>query len=365
VVRRIPLASFSSVGLARREDEIAPLPRLRVTHAAEDDSLITVAIPARDEEAYVGQCLDSILAQDEPNLQVIVVDGTSKDGTAAVVRSYMERDPRVELLHNPKGSVPTSLNMALSAARGRWFVRVDAHATIPPGYVRRAVTHLRTGSWGGVGGRKDGVGVTSAGRAVAAAMGSRFGVGNSTYHYGTSVQTVEHIPFGCYPTGLARELGGWRDRLRVNQDFEFDYRVRESGHDLLFDPELVIRWHCRQSLPDLYRQYRRYGRGKVVVARMHPRSIRLRHLAAPALVAAGAVAVAVATRRPKLAAAMLAPYAAALAAGSAATARKVDGPAAKAAVPGAFIAMHAGWGVGFWQGVVDVIREAASHPETH
>lgn len=315
-----------------------------------EPDLVTVVIPARDEERNIEACVESVLRQDYRNLQVIVVDGASHDCTPDIVKEIAERDPRVELLHNPAGIIPVSLNLALAAARGPWLVRIDAHATVPPEYVGIAVQHLRTGRWGGVGGRKDGVGFTPAGRAVAAAMASPFGVGNSTYHYGSSVQTVEHVPFGAYPVAVARELGGWDEALRVNQDFEFDYRVRLSGRELLFDPRLVIDWHCRQSVPDLYRQYRRYGQGKVKVAAKHPSSLRLRHFAAPALVASCATAALVAPRRPRLAAAAVAPYALAVAAATARTAPAVD-PDARRHLPGAFVAMHAGWGIGFWSGV--------------
>jgi cellulose synthase/poly-beta-1,6-N-acetylglucosamine synthase-like glycosyltransferase len=336
--------------------------RLAVPPSTQDD-LVTVVIPAKNEEGFIRACLDSVLAQDEPNLQVLVVDGASSDGTSRVVREYMERDPRVDVLHNPDSIIPRSLNLALDAARGRWLVRVDAHASIPPSYVRRAVAYLRTGEWGGVGGRKDAVGVTSAGRAIAAAMGSRFGVGNSTYHHGTRPQLVEHIPFGAYPTDLVRELGGWDERCVVNQDFEFDFRLRKKGHRLLFDPALAIDWHCRQSIPDLFRQYRRYGRGKALVSRLHPQSIRPRHLAAPALVGYLAGAGALALRRPGLAIACVSPYLFGLAVASAVTAPKLDDHSARPWLPAAFAAMHLGWGIGFWEGLIGVLRSRSRGPE--
>jgi succinoglycan biosynthesis protein ExoA len=320
------------------------------------DDLVTVVIPARNEESFIRRCLDSVLAQDHSDLQVLVVDGASSDDTVRIVREYMEGDPRVELLHNPDSIIPRSLNLALEAARSRWVVRVDAHASIPPGYVRTAVAHLRTGQWGGVGGRKDGVGVTPAGRAIAAAMGSRFGVGNSAYHYGTRTQVVEHVPFGAYPTALVRELGGWDERCVVNQDFEFDFRLRKHGYRLLFDPVLATNWHCRQSIPDLFRQYRRYGRGKSLVSRLHPESTRLRHLTAPALVAYLAASGALALRHPAVSAVAVCPYLVAVIAASAITAPKLkDGPS-RLWLPAAFAAMHIGWGIGFWEGVIEMIR---------
>jgi succinoglycan biosynthesis protein ExoA len=328
-------------------DPVVDLAAIAAPEVLEHD-LVTVVVPARDEEDFIGPCLDSILAQDEPNLQVVVVDGASRDRTRQIVHGYMRGDPRIELLVNPAGIIPTSLNAALEVAQGRWFVRVDAHATVPPGYVRTAVARLRTGEWGGVGGRKDGVGVTPAGRAIAAAMGSRFGVGNST--------------FGAYPTTLIRELGGWDERCRVNQDFdfEFDYRVGKSGRRLLFDPALSIRWFCRQSIRDLFRQYRRYGRGKTFVARLHPRSIRLRHLMAPALVASLVAALALGVFRPLLGAALIAPYALALVVAGAVAGRELDRPA-RLRVPLAFLAMHVGWGLGFWQGLGESTLDLLRH----
>jgi succinoglycan biosynthesis protein ExoA len=318
------------------------------------DDLVTVVVPARNEERFIGACLDAILSQDHERLQVIVVDGASTDRTAEIVREYAARDARVELLSNPAQVIPVSLNLALAAARAPWLVRVDAHATVPSHYVSVAVGHLRSGRWAGVGGRKDGVGVTPAGRAIAAAMGSRFGVGNSTYHYGTRPQPVEHVPFGAYSVEAVRRLGGWDERLRVNQDFEFDYRLRAAGLELLFDPALRIDWYCRQNVPDLYRQYRRYGQGKVRVARLHPASVSLRHLAAPALVATLALAAGLAPRRPGVAAAMAGPYVVLLGVATARVSGEVDAEARPWVAP-AFVAMHVGWGIGFWRGVADLL----------
>jgi glycosyltransferase involved in cell wall biosynthesis len=312
------------------------------------DDLVTVVVPARNEEITLPACLRSISAQTWSNLQIVVVDGASRDRTVDVVRQVQSTDRRVELVHNPNSIIPVSMNLALAVARGRWLVRVDAHSTIPSDYVATAVALLRSGDWGGVGGRKDGVGETAAGRAIAAAMGSRFGVGNSTYHYGDRRQTVEHIPFGCYPVDLLRKVGGWDEKLRVNQDFELDYRLRTLGRRLLFDPALVIHWHSQQRVPDLYRQYKRYGAGKFRVAVKHPRSVRARHLAAPGLVAALAVASVAAPGRPKFAAGLALPYAAALTAATVTTARRLPDPGSRSWVAPAFAAMHLGWGIGFW-----------------
>ena len=320
------------------------------------EDLVSVIVPARDEERSIDATLDSLRAQHYRNLQIIVVDGGSTDDTVGIVEKHRAEDARVELLHNPRQIIPAALNLALAAARGRWLVRMDAHSTVDPPYVGAAVARLREGRWGGVGGRKDGVGTTPAGQAIAAALGSRFGVGGSLYHHGVTEQEVDHIPFGAYPTDLVRQLGGWDERLVANEDFEFDHRLRESGAVLLFDPRLRIAWQSKQTVRDLYAQYVRYGRGKLDVARMHPRSLRPRHLMPPLLVPYLAAAAAIGLRRPAVGSAMAAPYAAALAVASARTAGRLDDRRARALVPAAFLAMHVGWGVGIWSRAADLLR---------
>lgn len=318
---------------------------------------VTVVVPARNEEGHIGECVDSILKQSYTDFELIVIDGDSEDRTRGILEEIAEGDPRVRIIDNPDRVIPVGLNRAVREARGEYLVRVDAHCTIEPDYIEYIMEHLETGRWGGVGGRKDGVGVTAAGRAVAAVMHSKFGVGNSVYHHGTEIQEVDHIPFGAYPLEVIRELGGWDTELTVNQDFEFDYRVRESGRPILFDPRIRINWVNRQTIKDFYRQYFRYGIGKVPVMIDYPKSVRPRHLAAPALVVNLAVAAALVPFRPVLSLLLVTPYAMALMAASVVTSRQVAGLRAKLLVPAAFAAMHLGWGLGFFRGLPAAIAE--------
>ena len=154
-------------------------------------------MPARNAEQAIGAALDSVLTQTYHHLQFVVIDGGSTDRTRPIIEKRQAQDPRLEILTNALPSIPVSLNLGLAAARGRWLVRVDAHSTVPPTYVADRVERLREGTWAGVGGVKPGVGVTPAGRAIAAAMSSRFGVGNSKYHYATTEVEVDHLPFGA------------------------------------------------------------------------------------------------------------------------------------------------------------------------
>jgi cellulose synthase/poly-beta-1,6-N-acetylglucosamine synthase-like glycosyltransferase len=330
------------------------------TAAAVDEALplVTVVVPALDEERSISACLDALLAQTHDALEVLVLDGGSKDRTREVVADYSRRDPRVRLVDNPRRTQPAALNTAWPVAGGEYLVRMDAHATVAPTYIEGVVRHLESGEYGGVGGRKDAVGFTPTGRAIAAVLGSPFGVGNSAYHHATRIQTVDHVPFGAYPMEVVRELGGWDESTPVNEDFEFDLRVRKSGRKLLLDPRLTIAWEGRQTIRLFARQYRRYGRGKSKVVLKSPEGTALRHLAAPAVVAAIALVFVIAPWRPRWAIALVAPYLGVLAVGSATIAVRLTSSEERRAVPAALAAMHLSWGLGFWEGIfgADVVQ---------
>lgn len=325
--------------------------------------LVTVIIPARNEEDHIEETLRSVCAQDLRDLEIIVVDGSSEDQTPHLVRNHAERDGRIRLVTNERGSIPTSLNMGLKHATGHWLVRVDAHSTIPTDYIRRAIALLEQGTWGGVGGRKDAIGRTDAGRAIAVALASPFGVGRSLYHYSDERAEVDHVPFGIYPVDLVRELGGWDERLEANEDYEFDFRVRQRGHRLLFDPSLKIAWHSKQSMTELFHQYRRYGNGKAAVALIHPASMRPRHLGPPVLVAVLALSAVARRREPRLAVLTGSSYLLAVSLASISSLEKLDGKA-RMFLPLAFATMHLAWGYGFWEGLFHQLTHGSADPPT-
>jgi succinoglycan biosynthesis protein ExoA len=106
----------------------------------------------------------------------------------------------------------------------------------------------------------------------------------------------------------------------------------------------------------LFRQYRRYGRGKPRVAARHPSSVRIRHLAPPALVLWLAAAAAVGVRRPAVGLLAVAPYALAVGGAGARISRQAPGSVDARAVSIALVTMHLAWGLGFWEGLLDVVR---------
>jgi succinoglycan biosynthesis protein ExoA len=243
-------------------------------------------MPVHNEAATLDATLASVCSQasDAP-FEVLVVDDHSTDSTRSIIERRAAQDERVRLVINQRRGAANALNSGLEAARGRYLVRVDGHSIIPPNYVQALSDHMRSGACEGAGGQKRAVGEGPFGRAVAVAHGSRFGIGDSKYHYSQRQELVDHIPFGAYVTERARAIGGWDEGLRPNEDYDFDFRYQKAGGRLLFDPAIVFDWRVRDTPARLAHQYYTYGRGKFRTLVRHPSSLHLRWLVPPLLVA--------------------------------------------------------------------------------
>jgi chlorobactene glucosyltransferase len=103
--------------------------------------LVSVLVPARDEEATIRACLESLLRQDYPAFEVLVLDDNSEDNTAAVVSEMAARDKRLRLVQGlplPEdwAGKPFACHQLAERARGSWFLFVDADTTHAPNMLR-------------------------------------------------------------------------------------------------------------------------------------------------------------------------------------------------------------------------------------
>lgn len=107
--------------------------------------LVSVVIPCHDYERYVGAAVESALSQTAVDIEVIVVDDCSHDGSVDVVAAIAARDERVRLITQPenRGAVVT-FNTGLAVARGDYLVRLDADDLLTPGSLARAVAVAET-----------------------------------------------------------------------------------------------------------------------------------------------------------------------------------------------------------------------------
>lgn len=104
---------------------------------------LSIVVNAYNTERYVGACLDSIFAlQDAPEMEVILIDDCSTDGTEQVVRRCT--DPRLIYLRNAQNlNAAASVNLAMAKARGQFIARIDSDDTYCPHFLSRSLPLLR------------------------------------------------------------------------------------------------------------------------------------------------------------------------------------------------------------------------------
>ena len=308
-----------------------------------DDSLpsVSVVIPALDAADKIGDALNSIKSQEYGNIAEVIVAAGDDDTLRAA------RDSGAIVVHNPSGRTPDALNLGIGLATGDVVVRCDAQSVLPDTYISTAVeTLIRTGAVN-VGGMQMPVGTTFWERAIAAAMASPIGAGDSRHRTGGSEGPAETVYLGVFDRERLEALGGYNSEFARNQDYELNHRIIKSGGLVWFNPALKVEYRPRGSLRELWDQYFQYGQAKKLFARRHPGSLRWRQLAPPLLVI-GLLLALIASFFWLWALAVPAAYLAALTLGTMTMPRRLR--ANPGTIP-ALATMHIAWGLGFLNGV--------------
>lgn len=246
---------------------------------------VSVVMAVRNDATHIEATLDAVLAQDYPGeIDVVVADGRSTDGTSAILLRRAAKEPRLRVVDNPDRSAAAGLNRAIASSKGTVVVRCDGHSELSADYVRLAVEILGQTGAANVGGRQVAEGTTTLERAVAVAMTTPFGVGNARFRYSSVPGPTDTVYLGTFPRDVLEEVGGFDTDLLRNQDYELNYRLRRAGRIVWFDPRLRVTYRPRSSLGALWRQYLDYGRWKRVMLMRNPRSLAARQAAPPLLV---------------------------------------------------------------------------------
>jgi len=222
--------------------------------------LHSVLIPAYNEAKVIAACIEHVLGSDYPNLEVIVVDDGSRDGTSAVVRARFAGDCRVRLITIANRGKAGALNVGLRQARGSVVVALDADTQFRPETISNLVRWF-------------------ADEQVAAVAGNAK-VGNRV-NLITRCQALEYVTaqnlerralaaLGCV-TVVPGAVGAWRrevlDRIggfpedTVAEDQDLTIAIQKMGYRVLFDADAVALTEAPQSVAGLAKQRFRWAFG--------------------------------------------------------------------------------------------------------
>jgi cellulose synthase/poly-beta-1,6-N-acetylglucosamine synthase-like glycosyltransferase/peptidoglycan/xylan/chitin deacetylase (PgdA/CDA1 family) len=247
---------ITAVGFGHRRSESRRVPPMLPA----EPPLQTVLIPAHNEAKVIVASVRHVLASDYPNLEVIVIDDGSTDGTAELVAERYHDDPRVKLLSIPNGGKATALNYGLKRARGSVLVALDADTHFEKDAISKLVRWFGDPAVGAVAGN--------------AKVGNRVNVITrwQALEYVTSQNlerralarlgciTVVPGAIGAWKREAIEQMGGFSvDTLAEDQDLTI--ALLRAGYKVLYDSSAVGWTEAPDTVTGLAKQRFRWAFG--------------------------------------------------------------------------------------------------------
>lgn len=228
-----------------------------------DTPLVSVLVSCFNYAQYVESALLSILSQDYPNFELIVVDDGSEDGSEHVIRRVIEQAGkdtlarRIEFVRQENQGVSAALNTALSSARGKYIATFDADDVMPPGRLKLQVDYLEKEPLVGcVGGQA--VRIDDKGKLLPKKDKKRK-VCRYEFSQALAMALVVGGGVAMYRREAMDAAGGYDPAIKI-QDFQMTLKVARAGFfiDVLPDVVTFYRKHG-DSLSKNYKAEYRYG----------------------------------------------------------------------------------------------------------
>ena len=246
-----------------------------------DKIVVSVVMPIYNEGKYIAACIDSLLKQDYPknNMEWIFVDGNSSDNTLIIINQYQVNYPNlIRVYNNPYKIVPYAMNIGISESKGKYIIRLDAHADYAINYISKCVYYLEMNpEVDNVGGVAETKSKGFIGENIARMLSSKFGVGNSAFRTNGESGYVDTVPFGAFRREVFKKYGGFDERLVRNQDNEMNYRIRKNGGKIFLANDIHFSYYCRDSINGISKMAFNNGKWNVITMRLCPGSMGKRH----------------------------------------------------------------------------------------
>lgn len=251
---------------------------------------ITVVVPVRNEASFITKTLGQLVSQEYPQdrYEIIVADGMSDDGTRDLVLTMAAQHPQIRLLDNLKRLSGAGRNVGFQNGRGDYFLVIDGHCFIPGKHLLQSVADCFRESGADCLGRPqplDPPGLTPFQQAVALVRASRLGHGGDSLIYGDYEGYASPVSNGAaYSREVFDRVGYVDESFDAAEDVEFNYRIEKADLRSFTSPRLTVRYYPRSTLPSLFRQMIRYGRGRYRFLMKHREALTVNQLIPSAFV---------------------------------------------------------------------------------
>lgn len=105
--------------------------------------LVSIITPCYNGEKYIRETIDSVIAQTYPDWEMIIVDDGSKDNSAAIVREYADKDPRIQLIQQANAGSAAARNNGIRRAEGQYIALLDADDLWHPDFLKKQIEFMK------------------------------------------------------------------------------------------------------------------------------------------------------------------------------------------------------------------------------
>ncbi|MFM1912299.1 MAG: hypothetical protein RIR51_137, partial [Bacteroidota bacterium] len=222
----------------------------------------TIVCPIYNEIDYIENCIQSFINQTVfQDIEVILVDGMSTDGTVAIIDQYCEKYPNIRKIENPRRITPVSMNLGIKNATTDYILTLGAHTIYPNNYVEVLAEKIIELNADLVGGGLKSLPASNSilCKSIATLMSSPFGIGFSFRNGCNEIKKVNTISFGLYRKELFEKLGYFDEELARGQDDELNARINQNGGLIYFIPGIEVRYYTRNSIIKFIKMFFTFG----------------------------------------------------------------------------------------------------------
>ena len=240
---------------------------------------ISILIAVRNEATHLDDCLKALANLDYPseNIEILLIDGMSDDGTPEIIARWANRDRRIKILQNPKRSVSCGMNLGIAATKSDYILWISGHAIVKPGHIKQCLATMEQTGAAAVGGVLTTRGTTAIGKINAAVLSHPFGVGGGEHRVGGRSGWVQVVTMALYRKDAILAAGGFDETLPRSQDNDLHHRMNNIGHRSYLDVAINPEYLCRNTLRGLLRQAWSNGFWNIVLTRRGHGGFSLRH----------------------------------------------------------------------------------------
>jgi glycosyltransferase involved in cell wall biosynthesis len=258
---------------------------------ASDSVMVTVGLCVKNAASLVKNAVASLCNQTYPaqNIELIVVDGNSKDGTLQIIKNTLKAPLAKLQIFNESSGLGIARQMVVQSARGKYIVWLDADMTLASNYLQNQVAYMEQHPKVGIAGGKYNIHI---GYGLAADLENIVYAVDSVYGEKGKASKFGYLPGAegaIYRVEAVREVGGFDTKINgAAEDTEMAYRVRAKGWLMAHTKETFTE-STRANWKSLWNQYVWYGKGAHYIYHKDPNSLNIIQMTPMAGFLAGAL----------------------------------------------------------------------------